>query len=332
MFLDRLASTSWITARRELSAVDALVGAPHRILRATTGAWARPALSERLPVPLALAELVRALSGRLVVTNPCAVVRLPWAAGALARAVLRRALGGAAEPPPLGASGPIPLSAAEAREAVERRRVESLLAHLPDEVRARLAPGSATWGGVALYEPTELAVQLDAGSTAVAPEPLPMSAVIRYRLALALGRGAPPPDWRALDEAVETTTAVHWPPARESTLWFAVRVLVPDAVATRGMDAQDLARWAELSGRGGPSSRDQYWYTDSWERFREPGRLVGHITPADVGRSRRGADVGGEETSAGLALTPAAERGVCAPPGYCLVDCAGTLEIAVVAP
>jgi hypothetical protein len=34
--------------------------------------------------------------------------------------------------------------------------------------------------------------------------------------------------------------------------------------------------------------------------------------------------------SALSALTPAAEQGICVPPGYALVDCVGTLELAVV--
>jgi hypothetical protein len=110
--------------------------------------------------------------------------------------------------------------------------------------------------------------------------------------------------------------------------WFVRRVLVSDAVVARAMDPSTLARWAALTGRAGSAAGDMYWFAETWERFREPGRRVGHVTPADVARSRRPT---ARVTLAGAEYAPAAERGVPVPPGYCLVDCAGALEIAVVA-
>ena len=64
----------------------------------------------------------------------------------------------------------------------------------------------------------------------------------------------------------------------------------------------------------------------SWQRFCEPGRQVGYLSPAFVARSRR---VGGAMPAA--RLDAVVERGTCVPPGYCLVDCVGALELSVVA-
>jgi hypothetical protein len=55
------------------------------------------------------------------------------------------------------------------------------------------------------------------------------------------------------------------------------------------------------------------------------------VTPADVARPRRtaGGAARGDATGAAT-LTAQVERGVCVPPGYALVTCAGLLETSVV--
>jgi hypothetical protein len=320
-------------------AIDALVSAPHRMLARTAGPSLAPALSERVPSPPALLALVRALTGRLVVANPCAVVRLPWAVGALARAALAQALqpasgAGVPDGAPDGAPG-------DERLVADRRRLEALQTRLPGAAAA-LAPGAA-WGAAVLYEPTTLTVRLAApGTEPPAPEPVPAQAWLAYRLALVIGRDAPaggvlPEDaWARGDAAVAGAPATAWPPGpRAGTPWFVRRLLVPDAQVAAQMDDATLARWAMLTGRGGGVGRDRYWFAESWERFCEPGRQVGHVLPDQVGRSWRPTRVPPAATAWGSAvpaspLTPEAERGICVPPGYCLLDCIGTLEVSVV--
>jgi hypothetical protein len=330
MTLVRLAKTPWIRSRAELHALNGVAAAPHRVLRAAAGPWVAPTLSDRLPASRGLMALVRALNGRLVVANPCAAAVLPLAVRELARAVLRHALDAAGAPTPApdpADDTPRHLSR-DARLSADRRRLVALFARLPADCVAAL--DRASWGAAALYEPSMLDVHLsDAGTAPAAPAPLPIAAPLRYRLALIVGRGNPPESWDALDAAAIAATPVPWPagPLGGRLPWFHTRLLVPDALVTRRMDQATLARWAARTGRGGPATRDDYWFADSWDRFREPGRLVGHVTPADIARSRR---AHGSSGSAATALTPAVERGVCVPPGYCLVDCVGTLDVAVV--
>lgn len=317
-------------------AVDALVGASHRLLAPATGPCLVPGLTVRLPAPAALLSLVRALSGRLVVANPIATVRLPWAVGALVRAVLRHAL----DPEPPSGVAP-PAHGGDARARADARRRQALAGRLP-AAPALLAPGAA-WGVAALYEPTALTVTLgDERSAPPEPEPVAAVATLCYRLAIGVRRTPSTTDGdgrellRALDTQVDAASATPWPPgARADAPWFARRVLLPDALAAAHMDQATLARWAVLTGRGGPAPRDRYWFSDSWERFREPGRQVGHVTPDDVARSRRprpsSPAVSPWSAAPAPTLDPAAERGVCVPPGYCLVECRGTLEVSVVA-
>ena len=331
----------------DLRAVAALAGTPHRVLAPLTTPSLVAQLTTRLATPAPLAELLGALGGRFVVTNPCATARLPGPIGPLVRSALRRVLfeDGAAErlgdPSFLGPRG---LTLGDARDAADARRLRALLAALDGGARTALAPGRAAWTAVALYEPRTLAVSIpDLPAAPTAPSPRPIAATPRYRLVLVVGRGAHPTDWAALDEAACAATAAAWPFGEEPLPWFVVRVLVSDATAAAGMDASSLAQWAALTGRAGPTSRDRYWFPETWERFREPQRSVGHVTPAVVARSRRGTTSGppthasyeGDPYAeavgnAAYALNPAAERGVTVPPGYCLVDCAGTLEVAVV--
>lgn len=341
MSLARIAATAWLRSPADLHAVSVLVGAPHRVLGAVAGPSLVPELTGRLPTPAPLAALLRGLSGRLIVTNPCAAARLPRVVGTLARAALRRALAGddGHEPTTYSVAATARTRLHDARDAADARRLRALLAELPEPVRDGLAPGGAAWAAAALYEPTTLDVRfVDLPGAPSEPEPHPLVALPRYRLGLVVGAGPLPgaEGWTAVDEAARAAPAVRWPPAAEPVPWFVVRMLVPDTVAARGMDPATLARWGALTGRAGPATPDRYWFAASWERFREPGRLVGCVTPAEIARSRRarpspppGAS-GLAPTLADHALHPGVERGVCVPPGYCLVDCVGELEIGVV--
>ena len=310
-------------------ALTDLIGAPHRALAHAAGPWLAPALSPRLVSPPALLALVRALSGRMVVTNPTAVVRLPLAAGLLARAVLRRAL--ATPEPPAPPAVESVEDALDVRVRAERRRVAALEARLP-AAAAALAPG-ARWARVILYEPTTIAVHLAReGAARREPEPLSAHAVLRYRLALVIGRGDLLAD-AAIDAAAAGAPTTAWPPGRATdTPWFLRRLLIPDAQAAAHMDDGTLARWGTVTGRGMPR-HDRYWFSESWERFREPGRHIGYVAPDYVARARRLPSDGGAPSTSLVApaLDATVERGVCVPPGYCLVDCIGTLEVALVA-
>ncbi|MGZ8411675.1 MAG: hypothetical protein ACXW05_03005 [Gemmatirosa sp.] len=329
MTLTRLAASPPVRALAppaELArALDGLVRTPYRAFAHAAGPWLAAPFSPRMVTPPALLDLARTLSGRLVVTNPTAVVRLPWAVGLLARAALRRALR------PAGTEEvPSPADAHDVRAQADRRRLAALVARLPDAARA-LAPG-ARWAAAAFYEPTTLVVHLASESEMPrAPEPLRAHAVLRYRLVLVTGRGEAVPTPEALDAAAIAAPAILWPPGRpDGTPWFIRRLLLPDAHVAAHMDESTLARWAALTGRGG-AQRDRYWYRESWERFREPGQRVGFVAPDYVARARRlAAPVADVSTSLLGALDANVERGVCVPPGYCLVDCVGTLELAVV--
>jgi hypothetical protein len=332
--LVRLAETPWIDAPNALRAVDALAGAVYGLWTTAGGPFTAPAFAPELPLPPRLAALARALTGRLTVTNAAAVFRLPRPVGELARAVLRHALA----PTP-----PVPNGfLVDARDAADRRRVTELLARVSAPARAAFdaaVDGGVAWCAAALYEPSAPA-RLDLGAVGsdTAIEPPPVAATLRFRLALVVGRGAPPDDWSALDAAVHATPAVPWPPAAAAARAIGVaRVLVPESVVVPAMDASMRARWLELTGRTSADGGDRYWFPESWERFLEPDRLVGFVTPADVARSRpegrARADLRLTELDDDLtvgAFTPAVDRGVCVPPGFCLVDCTGTLEVALV--
>jgi hypothetical protein len=336
--LARIADSPWADRPATLGVVARTLAAPRRVLARVAGPWMMPPLSPRLATPATVRALVRALAGRLVVTNPCAAARLPRGVTAMARFALRDALD------PRAAAGGVPAEApafspggsvgdvSAARDAAERRRVHELLARLPEAARAALVPGSARWGAVALYEGAPGGAYFDDSQSApAAPEPHPLVAFVPYRLALVVGRGASPPSWDAVNAAVAAAPAVSWPVGQAARSWFTTALLLPDAVVAEAMDAPTLARWQRLTGRGGPSARDAYWFAESWERYREPGRHVGHVTPADVARPRRtaGGAARGDATGAAT-LTAQVERGVCVPPGYALVTCAGLLETSVV--
>ena len=327
MPLTRIVTTPAVARPAALGAVTRALSAPHRVMARAGGPWMVPPLSPRLQTPTVVRTLVQALAGRLVVTSPCATAGLPPLVTSLARAVLRTALHPpvpddttTAPPSVVGASAS---GHRDARDATERRRVRALLAALPAEARESVTLGDASWVAAALYEPDTLDVRFDDGApTPIAPEPFPLAATVPYRLALVVGRNESA-SWGEIDARAAEAPAALWPPGAAPQPWFVTQLLLPDAWATRAMDDLTLGRWAALTGRAGPTSRDTYWFAETWERFREPGRRAGHVTPADIARSRRA--VAGHP-----AFSPQVERGVCVPPGYALVTCVGVLEVSVV--
>lgn len=244
------------------------------------------------------------------------------------------------------------------RGAYELRMVRALLTALPSSVREHLS-GGMSWASLALYESSAPAVRLIApgGQNADTGSPIAVAmAEIGYRLAIIAGSG-PPEEWPVLDRAAIATPAVAWPARRHTQQgsgpahhglrgppWFVAPLLVPDAWLSAHADPETLAQWARLTGRSG--APDRYWFPDTWDRFLEPGRRVGWLTANDVWRHRRGrlasattpsaddeSEYGGDPHSArsgALTLTPDLERGVGVPPGYALVQCVGTLEVAVI--
>ena len=338
----RLATTPIVRASRALHAVNALVAAPHRVLAAVAGPSLAPQLTPRLPTPPALAALLGGLRGRIVVANPCATARLPQAIARLARSALHRALVPQAPDSEMSEQRQ-GLTLEDARDVTDRRRLAELRAALPEAWGEIFDGTPAPCVAMALYEPrAPVARFAQHASLPSAPEPPPLIATPSFRIALVVGRDAEPPAWEAIDAAVAGAPAVAWPPATEFAPWFLQRVLVSDAVAAAAMDATTLSRWAAVTGRAGRGSTDHYWFAETWERFRESPRVVGYVTPAEIGRSRgRGTPrtFGGDVpygpgpytgSSLAVALTPDAERGLCVPPGYCLLTCIGTLEITLV--
>jgi hypothetical protein len=251
--------------------------------------------------------------------------------------------------------------AADARGGYGLRSARALLHALPPSTRERLG-GDVAWAALALYESLTPVVRV-AGSEGRDANTSSQTAVaiaeVGYRLALIAGYGSPE-DWTALDRAAATAAATAWPARRSAGRdagqgpaprrhdgdrgrpWLVVPLLVPDAWLAEHVDPETLARWARLTGRSG--APDRYWFPETWDRFLEPGRRVGWLTANDVWRPRRGrlASAPSTDTDAAhdddplttrhppLTLTPDLERGVGVPPGYALVQCVGTLEVAVV--
>ena len=348
--LVRVAVTPWARDARALRRASARLAAPIRVLAHEGLAGLTPVLDPRLPAPHALTQLLRALTGRLVVRNPTGVTRLPGAAMRVFESLARHALGLVAPAPvPVAGEGfSVTASRAvgDARDAADRQRATRVLLALGDEARRAAAPTPGVRVCAVLHQAFDVPVRFADASTGSAPEPMGtppgIDAALHYRLTLLVDRraAASAPDESpdaTLDAAAAGAGAMPWPPAPAVPLsWFAARLLVPDVVATRGMDGATLARWAALTGRGGDRA-DSYWCADAWARFCEQDRLVGFVTPADVGASRRsrqvaqGASGGAFGGRAALPFTPDVERGVWVPPGYCLLNCQASLAVAVAA-
>jgi hypothetical protein len=232
--------------------------------------------------------------------------------------------------------------------------VRTLLSALPASARDRLSSG-VDWAACGLYESTAPRVRRIPSdedrptgdlTNAVA------EAEFVYRLGLIVGSGTVP-DWDVMNRAVDAAQAFAWPVRKrprhlghtETTTdrhppWFVGTLLVPDAWLSAHADPEMLAYWARLTGRSGEP--DRYWFPEAWDRFLEPGRRVGWLTANDVWRPRRGrlptaasldSDASADDEWAprryvATPLTPDLERGVGVPPGYALVRCTGTLEVA----
>lgn len=251
--------------------------------------------------------------------------------------------------------------AADARGDYEWRMTRAFLNALPASTREMLG-GAVAWAALALYESRSPVVRLtgsggnDATSGAASAVAI---AEVGYRLVIIAGWGAFD-EWTALDRIAMSAASSAWP-ARHPAVrdagrspgahrrdgdrvrpWFVAPLLVPDAWLAAHADPETLAQWARLTGRSG--APDRYWFPETWDRFLEPGRRVGWLTANDVWRPRRGrlASASSAERNVahkddlfaprhgGLTLTPDLERGVGVPPGYALVRCAGTLDVAVV--
>jgi hypothetical protein len=234
---------------------------------------------------------------------------------------------------------------------------------LPDDTAAqartvvrhfRKASGSRhDWLAAALYEPASTTIRHRAR---VAPHASGVARRVRfvadvaYRLVIVAGRGEPadvaglgPGEGAARADAAGSG---GWP-------WLRVTLYTPDDDALRQMDADAALVYKRATGRMGPGSLDSYWHLETWERFRERGRLVGHVAPGLVDHVRVGEAVDGWEESArasaepsyddfllGTAggystsrwrnLTPSFDRRSFVPPGYCLVEYRCRVELAVV--
>jgi hypothetical protein len=230
----------------------------------------------------------------------------------------------------------------------------ALVSALPPSARDRLWSG-VDWAAMGLYESTAPRVRLpfdgDRPSGDVANAVA--EAEIVYRLGLVVGSGTAP-DWRVIDRSIDAAHPFAWPVRKRARHltdthaprqppWFVGTLLVPDEWLSAHADPETFAYWARLTGRSGEP--DRYWFPESWDRFLEPGRRVGWLTASDVWRRRRGrlptaasvdADAGTGDVWAvkgytSTPLTPDLERGVGVPPGYALVRCVGTLEVAFAA-
>jgi hypothetical protein len=324
-----VAATPWLTATSS-GALRSFLRAPYRLPSWVPEHCARHALSPLLPPVDRLGELVRALHGRLFVVNHRLMAAIGQGEAARARALVAYAL--AAHAP---GKAPAPWTTASDRGSgvwpTDSRAAQARM--LAREWLARHG-GDSGWGGaraaaVALYEgpaavTTHARAEVDWG--AGLPAAAQVRTVVPYRLVVVVAHTAeavahPLTDASAAAQATVaerlTSSAVG---DAEARAWFAGRVLLPETMAVAGMDAAARHRWASVTGRGG--GQDVYWFPESWARFLEPGRTVGAVTAAQVGRpapSRRAADTT-EPT-----FDPGVDRGLCVPPGYALVECLGTL-------
>jgi len=309
--------------------------------------------------------LVSALHGRLSVVNPPQATRLPAGLATAIRGLVRSGfdatvIGHAGRDAsvlnPHVESPARPQRGGDWNPGYELHMVRALLGALPASARDRLSSG-AEWAALGLYESSVPHVRRISSEDDLRTSDLATAvaeAVIVYRLAIVVGSGASP-EWHVMDREVAAAQAFDWPVRKrprhltetETTSdrqppWFVGTLLVPDAWLSAHADPEMLAHWARLTGRSGEP--DRYWFPETWDRFLEPGRRVGWLTANDVWRRRRGRLPTAESLGAEApprdewaarrydttALTPDLERGVGVPPGYALVRCAGTLEVAFV--
>jgi hypothetical protein len=211
---------------------------------------------------------------------------------------------------------------------------------LPYAMRRRIewiARAARRRGGiaVALEEPIERLVRHD--TVAAGAGEIRFVSELLYRLTVTVGTrdAAPGEEARVLRVS-------------RPVPWFAVALLTPDAEALRLMDQSTQHFYRHVTGRMGAGSRDSYWFADTWERFHEPGRIVGcihpdvldHAIPVHAGAVGPAADATpseeaflfsptmGERSTWGE-YTPRTERRFFPPPGYCLIRYGCWLELAL---
>lgn len=207
-----------------------------------------------------------------------------------------------------------------------RRRVEWI-------ARAASARGSGL--AATLEEPVERVVRHD--TVAAGAGEIRFVCELLYRITVTVG-----PTDAPRGESVTPVLRVARP-----VPWFAVALLTPDAEALRTMDQSTRHFYRHITGRMGAGSRDSYWFADTWERFHEPGRIVGCIHPDVLDHSIPMHGAAGPpaeplspeeaflfspamgERSAWGDYTPRSERRFFPPPGYCLVRYACWLELAL---
>jgi hypothetical protein len=279
--------------------------------------------SSRAPQSTSLLRTLRALHGKLVVVNQGRRARLPFGVASAVRAIVRdgpRVMDAASQGTVVGIG-------VDTRAHAETRRARELLAEYPHGAATlRAAPHRHA---VALYGPSGVRVRRSAGVTNNVAESF--VADVPYRLAIFVGarEGAGPREsLGASDVARSVADAPAWTWRRSGApaAWFVADVLLPDDDALRQMTADAAMAYARATGRQGAGSVDRYWHLPAWERFEEPGRVVGYVTP-DAVASGAGSVLG--TAAPASRLTPTHDRAALVPPGYCLVRCVGTLEVAV---
>ncbi len=339
----RVAHTEWLAGdagdhRRALAQATRFARRTYRLPAFVAESYARHALSPELPAPAALVRLVSALTGRLTVATHAPAATLAREDVALVRGLVRAAFVGLpAAPWPAAPRGATAAWPADGRAAYEATLAHGWLA--AHDAAGTFPVGRAGRVAVALYEGPLRVSAAGGGGTGGAREggsygrPR-FAAEVPYCLTVLAGADGGVPSAVAIDATAAAAfggarAGGAWPLVAPRERWFVGPTLLPDDVAVRGMSAETRARWAELTGRMGRA--DRYWYPETWARFLEPGRRVGYVGAAEVERSRQGAvDVSNVPAatwpvagSLGTAFGPAVERGVCAPPGYCLVQCTG---------
>lgn len=212
--------------------------------------------------------------------------------------------------------------------------------------------GRADWFALTLEEPAAIVIRHQSGaapSGGDAGRDARFFAEVPYRLTLYAGRGAP----TAVAAAGPGAVGEGWAsaPAVPARPWFNLALHTPDDDALRHMTSETALFYKGITGRLGPQSRDSYWYLEAWERFRERGRLVGHVVPDPARHGRAGGGEawrprsaaepmsyddflfgsgGGYGGSRWQELTPTFDRRTFVPPGYCLVEHRCWVEVAVV--
>jgi hypothetical protein len=124
------------------------------------------------------------------------------------------------------------------------------------------------------------------------------------------------------------------------TPWFHARVLLDDDEALGRMTGAAAMAYRRATGRLGGTTRDTYWRSELWERFTEPGRAVGLVTPESLGGRPRARAVPhaerdapphpwdpGRPASRWPRLEPRHDVEAGIPPGWCLVHLTATLDV-----